>query len=217
VIKAIVSDFGGVVTLPLNEAFARAHNELGIPIDALGKAMRRATAHAGEPPIYALERGEITEAQFMATLGASLEAVLGHPVNLDGYGRRLMGELTPNEPLLDYYRALRARGLRLAICTNNVREWQPRWRTAEIDALFELVVDSGFEGTRKPEPAIYAIVLARLGMPAEACVFVDDLEVNVTGARDAGMHGVHFRDTAQAVAEIDALLAQFSVPSRSQM
>ena len=143
----------------------------------------------------------------MATLAASLEAVLGHAVDLDGYGERLMGELTLNEPLLDYYRKLRdERGLRLAICTNNVREWQPRWLPQLPGDLFELIVDSGFEGTRKPEPEIYAIVLERLALPGDACVFVDDLEVNVVGAREAGMHGVVFRDTAQAVAEIDELI-----------
>ena len=206
-IEAIVTDFGGVLTLPLNEAFARAHADLGIPVDALGKAMRHAAARDGEPPIYKLERGEITDAEFMAALGASLHAVLGHAVDLDGYGERLMGELTPNQPLLDYYRRLRdERGLRLAICTNNVREWQPRWLPTLPGDLFELIVDSGFEGTRKPEPEIYAIVLTRMRLPADACVFVDDLEVNVVGARQAGMHGVHFRDTAQAVGEIDALV-----------
>jgi putative hydrolase of the HAD superfamily len=207
VIKAVVTDFGGVLTLPLNEAFARAHAELGIPIDALGQAMRHAAEREGEPPIYKLERGQITDAQFMATLAGSLEAVLGHPVDLDGYGERLMGELTANEPLLDYYRKLRdEQGLRLAICTNNVREWQPRWLPTIPADLFELIVDSGFEGTRKPEPEIYAIVLDRLQLPADTCVFVDDLEINVIGAREAGMHGVHFRDTAQAVAELDALV-----------
>ena len=205
-IEAIVTDFGGVLTLPLNEAFTRANAETGIPVEALGKAMRRAAERDGEPPIYKLERGQITEHEFMDALREHLEAVLGRPVDLDGYGERLLGELSPNQPMLDYYRELRARGLRLAICTNNVREWQARWLPTLPDDLFELVVDSGFEGVRKPEPAIYAIVLERLGLPAGACVFVDDLEVNVTGARDAGMHGVHFRDTAQAVADIAALV-----------
>jgi putative hydrolase of the HAD superfamily len=81
-----------------------------------------------------------------------------------------------------------------------------------IDEVFELVVDSAFVGTRKPESRIYAITLERLGVPAEACVFVDDLEVNVEGARKAGMHGVVFRDTAQAIAEIDAALGRANVP-----
>ena len=204
-IRAIVSDFGGVLTLPLNEAFVRAHNELGIPVDALGRAMRHAEERDGERPIFRLERGQITESEFMETLQTSLEAVLGHAVDLDGYGERLMRELTLNEPLLEYLRALRERGLRLAICTNNVREWQHRWRTAEIDELFELVVDSGFEGTRKPEPEIYAITLERLGLPGEACAFVDDLAVNIDAAREAGMHGILFRDTEQTIAELAAL------------
>ena len=139
----------------------------------------------------------------------------GKPVELDGYGRRLMDALEPNTPLLDYYRRLRdERGVRLAVLTNNVREWQPIWRPRfEIDELFELVVDSGFEGTRKPEPEIYALTLERLGLSGEDCAFVDDVEVNVTAAREAGMHGIHFRDTAQATAELEALvLAAEPVP-----
>ena len=67
-------------------------------------------------------------------------------------------------------------------------------------------MDSGFEGMRKPEPEIYALTLERLGLPGEACAFVDDLEVNLPPARAAGMHAIHFRDTAQAVAELDALV-----------
>ena len=59
---------------------------------------------------------------------------------------------------------------------------------------------------RKPEPEIYALTLERLGLPAGACAFVDDVEVNVAAAREAGMHGIHFRDTDQAIAELDALV-----------
>jgi putative hydrolase of the HAD superfamily len=118
-----------------------------------------------------------------------------------------MSELEPNEELLAYYRSLRERGVRLAILTNNVREWHGAWRSRfAIDDLFELVVDSGFEGTRKPEPEIYALTLERLDLPGEACAFVDDLEVNLPPARAAGMHAIHFRETAQAVRELEALV-----------
>jgi putative hydrolase of the HAD superfamily len=98
-----------------------------------------------------------------------------------------MAAMQPNEPMLSYYRALhRERGIRLAVLTNNVREWQPRWRgPCRIDELFELVVDSSFEGVRKPEPEIYERTLARLGLPGDA----------------------YFRNTAQAIFEIDALTA----------
>jgi epoxide hydrolase-like predicted phosphatase len=205
VIEAVISDFGGVVTVPLGEAFTRANAQIGIPAEALGQAMRIAAAHDGEPPIFKLERGQITEGEFLTVLAQSLERVLGHAVDLDGYGERLMGEMKPNGPLLDYYRSLQELGIRFAICTNNVREWQPRWLPMLPPGLFEEVVDSGFEGTRKPEPEIYELCLTRLGLAAESCVFVDDLEINVTAARELGLHGVRFRDTAQAVAEIGAL------------
>jgi putative hydrolase of the HAD superfamily len=204
--RAVVTDFGGVLTTPLLEAFTHAHGELGIPLESLGAAMRLSASRAHEPPLYTLERGQLSEREFLADLAASLSEVLERPVDLDGYGRRLMHALQPNEPLIAYYRALRARGVRLAILTNNVREWQPLWRARlDADDLFELIVDSGFEGMRKPEPAIYALTLERLGLPGDACAFVDDLEVNLPPARDAGMHAIHFRDAGQAIAELDVL------------
>jgi putative hydrolase of the HAD superfamily len=207
VIKAVVSDFGGVVTLPLNEAFQRAHEDLGISLEALGKAMALVASRSPEPPLWTLERGQLSEPDFIAGLSAGLGEVLGRPVDLDGYGARLMDSLQPNEPLLSYYRSLRSRGIRLAILTNNVREWHEAWRTRlRVDDLFELVVDSSFEGTRKPEPEIYALTLSRLGLAAGDCAFVDDVEVNVIAAREAGMHAIHFRSTGQVIAELDALV-----------
>jgi putative hydrolase of the HAD superfamily len=207
VIKAVVSDFGGVVTLPLIEGFERAHAELGVPLDALRTAMELTASRAPEPPLWTLERGQMTESDFIAGLEAALTEVTGRPVTLDGYGARLMGELEPNQPLLDRYRLLRSQGVRLAILTNNVREWHDIWRSAfDIDALFELVVDSSFEGARKPEPRIYEITLSRLGLSASDCVFIDDVEVNVTAANELGMHGIHFNSTQQVLAELDDAL-----------
>ena len=88
-----------------------------------------------------------------------------------------------------------------------MREWEPLWRAKlPIDEIFEDVVDSAFVGMRKPEPEIYALALERLGVEASACAFVDDTEVNVDAARELGLHAVWFRDTRQAVAELDALL-----------
>jgi putative hydrolase of the HAD superfamily len=207
VIKAVVSDFGGVVTLPLMDAFKRAHAEIGIPVEALAKAMALVASRAPEPPLWTLERGQMSETDFIAVIAGGLSEVLGRPVDLDGYGARLMESLEPNESLLAHYRAMRARGVRLAILTNNVREWHDAWRQKipVVDELFELIVDSGFEGTRKPEPRIYELTLSRLGLKPADCAFVDDVEVNVTAANDLGMHGIHFRETAQVIAELDAL------------
>jgi putative hydrolase of the HAD superfamily len=207
-IRAIVSDFGGVLTSPMLGAFARLQERTGVPSDAYGEAMAHSLAHDGVHPLFALERGEISEADFFARLERGLEATLGRRVSLDGYAARLMDHLEPNHELFDHFRALRAeRGLRFALCTNNVREWEPLWRAKlPIDEVFDVVVDSAFVGTRKPEPEIYAITLERLGLPAEACVFLDDLEVNVEAAREAGMLGIVYRDNARALVELASLL-----------
>jgi putative hydrolase of the HAD superfamily len=103
--------------------------------------------------------------------------------------------------------------------TNNVREWEPRWRAMlPVDELFEVVVDSAFVGLRKPDPAIYRLTCERLGVAPERCLFVDDIEANCTAAAGLGMAAVWFRDTGQAIAEMRAALgdAQLSQPSRSQ-
>jgi putative hydrolase of the HAD superfamily len=205
----VISDFGGVLTSPLVAAFATAQDRTDIPPEAYGRAMTAATAQGGELPLFALERGEITEAEFLAELEHGLTEILGRPVSLDGFAARLMGALEPNDALFDYYRRLRARGLRLALLTNNVREWEPLWRPKlPIDEVFETVVDSAFVGMRKPDAGIYELTLERLGLPAQECVFVDDLAINVDAARALGMQGVHYHDTAQAIRELDALLAR---------
>jgi putative hydrolase of the HAD superfamily len=207
-IQAVISDFGGVLTSPLLHAFNRVQDDIDVPVEAYGAAMAASLERDGVHPLFALERGEITEAEFLARVGRGLQAGLGRSVSLQGFGERRMEGLDPNRELFDYYGGLkRERGLRFALCTNNVREWESRWRALlPIDDLFEVVVDSAFVGLRKPEPEIYALTLERLGLPAGVCAFVDDLAVNVEAARAAGMHGIVYAGTAQAIAELEALL-----------
>jgi putative hydrolase of the HAD superfamily len=207
-IDAVVSDFGGVLTMPLMTAFNRVQDEIDLPTEAYGPAFEHSLSRDGVHPLFALERGEITEAEFLVRLERGFEDTLGRHVSLHGFGTRLMDALGPNPELFDHFAALkRERGLRFALCTNNVREWEPLWRAKlPIDDVFEFVVDSAFVGTRKPEPAIYAIVLERLALPADRCAFIDDVELNVDAARDAGMHGIVYRDTPQAIAELEELL-----------
>jgi putative hydrolase of the HAD superfamily len=99
----------------------------------------------------------------------------------------------------------------MALLTNNVREWEPRWRAMlpEIDEIFEVVVDSAFVGIRKPEPEIYQLTLERIGggLGPQECLFVDDVEDNVAAARRLGMTAVQFRSSDQAIAEIEAALS----------
>ena len=206
-IEAVVSDFGGVLTTPLFAGFAGWQEEHGVPVEALGKALARAAAERGEHPLFELERGELSYDAFLGVLDSALAAEVGRPVAMAGFADSYWARLEHNEPFIAYLRELRARGVRLALLTNNVREWEPRWRPRwPIDELFETVVDSAFVGLRKPDPRIYELTLERLALPAASCAFVDDLEVNCDAARALGMHPVVFRDSEQAMAELDRLL-----------
>jgi putative hydrolase of the HAD superfamily len=206
-IRAVISDFGGVLTNPLSEAFAAMQRSSDISFEALGTALARLAEEDGVHPLFELETGRLSEHDFLARLGEALSQDLGQPVELHGFGEAYFAELKPNQPMLDRMRELRARGYRMALLTNNVREWQPLWRPVlPIDEIFEVLVDSGFVGIRKPDAEIYELTLERLGLPAEACLFVDDTEVNCDAARALGMAAVHFRDTEQTLAEMSAAL-----------
>ena len=210
-IKAIVCDFGGVLTTPLLAAFASFQDDNGISPENLGMAMREGLAEGEELPLFRLERGEISEDEFVERLEDGLEAILGHRPSLHHFRHQFFGALDPNEQMIELMRELKANGLKMAMLTNNVREWEPLWRSMlPVDEIFEEIVDSAFVGCRKPERRIYELTLERIGMPAEACLFVDDLQVNCEAAEKLGMQAIRFRDNEQAIAEIRAAVGQTS-------
>jgi putative hydrolase of the HAD superfamily len=212
-ITTIVSDFGGVLSTPLWPAFAAVQEHFGIPSDALGAAMAGAGEQLGVSLLEELECGRMTEADFLATLGARLEADLGRPVAMHEFPDRYWAALHPNADLIAHLADLRAAGYRMGLLTNNVREWEPRWRPMlPVDELFDAVVDSAFVGVRKPDPAIYRLTCERLGVPPGECVLLDDFERNCDAARAFGMEAVRFVDTDQTIAELDALLATRGAP-----
>ncbi len=206
-LRAIVSDFGGVLTTPLLRSFVAVQDEIGIAPEHLGEAMRTASEKRGENPLYELERGELAESDFLDLLADALEPLVGHRPHLHRFREVYFEALHPNHEAIALMRELKASGLKMALLTNNVKEWEPLWRSMlPVDEIFEEIVDSAFVGARKPEARIYELTLERIGLPAEACLFVDDIQVNCQGAEAVGMRAVHFRDNEQAIGEIRAAL-----------
>jgi putative hydrolase of the HAD superfamily len=206
VIRAVISDFGGVLTSPPVGSFLKFQEHSGVSLEKLGNAMAELARESdGEHPLFRLEKGLISEAEFLRQLGEALGGV-----ELEGFGERYFEHLHPNEEMIELMRRLRDRGLRMALLTNNVREWEPLWRAKlpDIDEIFEVVVDSAFVGMRKPEPGIYELTLERLGdgVSAADCLFVDDIEANCEMAVELGMTAVHYREPEQAIREIEATL-----------
>jgi len=205
--RAVVCDFGGVLTTPLIESFLEYQKQSGIPFEDIVGAMGQLTERTGKNPLHELEKGAITEDEFLT----SIEQEMGGGVSLRELHQVYFDHLRPNEEMIAFVRSLRVeRGLRSALLTNNVREWEPKWRSMlpEIDEIFEVVVDSAFVGMRKPDPRIYEVTVELLGggIRLEDCVFIDDIEVNCEAARSLGMAAVQFRSNEQAIAEVQTLL-----------
>jgi putative hydrolase of the HAD superfamily len=205
---ALISDFGGVLTSPLQAGFLAYQEETGVSLEQLGRAMAKATEEHGDHPLFVLERGEISEVEFRDRIEPHLESGF----DLTRLRTLYFDRIVPNRRMIEFVRDVRRRGTRTALLTNNVREWEPLWRSKlpEIDELFEVVVDSAFVGLRKPDPAIYELTIERLGdgvRPAD-CVFVDDLDVNCEAARALGMTAVRFVNAEQAIPEIESALAE---------
>jgi putative hydrolase of the HAD superfamily len=215
-IRAIISDFGGVLTNRLIEAFAAFQDETGISMEQLGRGMQRVAERDGEYPLFRLERGEISEADFLDNLAWGLELELGHRPTLHRFREIYFDALHPNEPMLGLMRELRDQGLRMAILTNNVREWEELWRSKlPLDEIFELIIDSGWVGMRKPQPEIYHLTIEHLGegLRPDDCLFVDDNADNVEAARALGLTAVQFHSNEQAIPEIRAALDGRGRPS----
>ena len=215
-IRCVICDFGGVLTTPLVGSFMAFQDQTGIPAEALGKAMGRIYERDGVHPLYELEKGHVTEHEFLNGLRTELTLELGHEPELHDFKEIYFRALDPNEEMIAEMRAVRDAGFRMALLTNNVREWEPLWRSMfPVDEIFELVVDSAFVGMRKPEPEIYRLTLERIRAhdPAELddlefseCLFIDDFEVNCEAARELGMDAVRFSANEQAIGEIRAAL-----------
>ncbi len=204
----VISDFGGVLTTPLVEAFASVQDRVGIPPKTFGEALRALNEREGTNPLFELECGRITEKEFQVQLADGLEPLLGHRPEIEDFGLLLFEALDPNPGMIDLIREVRRDGIRTSLLTNNVKEWEVKWRSMmPIDELFETVVDSAFVGCRKPDPRIYNLTLERVGLDPEECIFIDDMKINIDAANELGLHGVHFRETAQVRAEVHDLLA----------
>jgi putative hydrolase of the HAD superfamily len=206
-IEMVISDFGGVLTTPLAESFMAIQNSVGISPQNFGQALTAAAERTGKNPLFELECGRITDDEFTATMADELEPILGHRPEFREFGLTFFEALHPNAGMIDLIREVKRNGYRAALLTNNVKEWEPLWRSMlPVDELFETVVDSGFVGCRKPDPRIYEIMLTRIDLPPGACVFIDDMEINCEAAVELGMTAIHFRETAQARVELHELL-----------
>lgn len=205
VTRALLVDYGGVLTSPVGASFAAYERELGIAPGRSFELLLAASQTVGGGPIGALERGEMSTADFDAVLRTLLadagEHVPAEGSLLAGYFARML----PAGALWDLVAAARDRGVRTGLLSNSWgTDLYPRDRLA---SHFDVTVISGEVGLRKPDPAIYLLACERIGVPPQRCAFVDDLVRNVEAAVSLGMFGVvHAGDDAATTARVAAFL-----------
>ena len=208
-IRAVLWDFGGVITTSPFEAFNRYERERDIPRDFI----RSVNATSPDSNAWAqLESSAIDIATF-DKLFAQETGAAGHRIPGVDVLRLLSGDVRPE--MVDALRAIK-REYRVACITNNVRDAgegpgmaaddSAAAQVREAMALFDFVIESSVVGLRKPDPRIYELACERLEVEPAETVFIDDLGINLKPARAMGMTTVKAVSAAQALEELGDIL-----------
>ena len=192
------------MTTSITVGFAAFCLANGVDPDRMSAVLAEAYSADGERGqglVASVETGQISGQEFDRRLAEALSVGLPEPLNPLDLSARLFGTLVPEPRMTGMVEAARRGGLKTGLISNT---WGVR-PPPESHALFDVVVLSGREGIRKPDPEIYLLTAGRLGVPPEACVFVDDIPANVDGAREVGMAALLHRDPAITIRKLETL------------
>lgn len=198
-IRAVVFDIGGVLEItPDLGVDRRWEDRLGLPAGEIDERLadvwtggQLGTITLDDVHLALRDRLGLDEQQLTAFMADVWREYVG----------------TANTELIEYARALRPR-YKTGILSNSFVGAREREQAAyAFEDLVDDIVYSHECGMAKPDPRIYDLVCERLGARPAETVFLDDVEQNVAGARGAGIHAVHYRDNAQAIAETEKLFA----------
>jgi putative hydrolase of the HAD superfamily len=202
-IEAVIWDFGGVLTSSPFEAFARFEKERGLPADII----RRTNANNHFENAWAkFERAEV-DLETFDQLFAAESLALGAEVRGSEILPLLSGDLRPE--MVEALKRVKSR-FKTGCITNNLPAnaiGSASGRSlyiAEVMVLFDHVIESAKIGLRKPDPRIYRMMVEALGVDPGACVYLDDLGVNLKPAREIGMTTIKVVNAQQAISELEA-------------
>ncbi len=193
--KALLVDFGGVLTTDIWSSFAAFCEQRGLDPEAARKLFRENPAAI--EALRGLETGEVPSADFEQRLAALLGT------EPEGLIEGLFAGLEPVEPMLEMLRRAPELGIPTGLISNS---WVMEHYTDEIRELFDVVVISAEVGLHKPQPEIFQLAAEQLGLEPRDCIFVDDLRENCEGAEAVGMTAVLHRDIEETIARVDELL-----------
>lgn len=202
--QALIVDFGGVLTTPLQGSMERFADELEIEMGDLVRVALAAYSGEHDALVVGFETGRISEDDFARAFAERLSEVSGKTIHHEGIVDKIFGTLEAEEEMFEAVLSARRAGLKTALLSNS---WglgvYPRDRFTE---MFDVVIISGEVGLRKPDPAIFTLTVERLGVGASECVFVDDHPGHLEAAREAGMATVLHRTPGETISELRDVL-----------
>ena len=194
--KGLLIDWGGVLTTNLFTSFHEYCVREEIDPAELGK--RFSADPEFREMLISLEKGTMDEVTFEQRFAE----LLGVPS--DGLIDGLFAGVHPDVAMVQAVRAAHDAGIRTALVSNS---WGVhRYPHDVLAEIFDGLVISGEEGTRKPAKRMYELGAERAGVAAELCVFVDDLPFNLTPAQELGMATVHHTSAETTIPELERLL-----------
>jgi putative hydrolase of the HAD superfamily len=194
--QGLLIDWGGVLTTNLFASFHEYCVRAEISTEEL---IKRFSGDSGfRELLIALEKGAMEEREFerrfAELLGVASEGLI------DG----LFAGVQPDVAMVQAVRSAREQGVRTALVSNS---WGVhRYPHDLFGEIFDGIVISGQEGTRKPSKRMYELGAQRAGVAAELCVFVDDLPFNLKPAEELGMATVHHTSAEQTIPQLEELL-----------
>jgi HAD superfamily hydrolase (TIGR01509 family) len=234
-IEAVIFDVGGVVVGSPFIAISQAEEERGLPKNYINVALSKLGADGA---FQKYERGEIPYDEFIARWNVELNEVRENNAAYEQYAARrnlpapsLPASLAidahtlfsnmmavaerPNDVVVDLIKSLRAQGYKVAALTNNFQNdsTSGQMKKSFLGPLFHHFVESSVVGLRKPDPRFYLHACDLLGVKPTQAVFVDDIGVNLRGARQLGMTTVHvdIGKEAEAVENVKRIVRERGV------
>ncbi|MER7048027.1 HAD-IA family hydrolase [Streptomyces jumonjinensis] len=201
-VRAVWTDFGGVLTPPIQQDLETFCRRTGIPADAFRTAMAAVAEPFGGDLMAPLDTPLLSEDEWAARMNTRL-AALGVDTDLTGFGERWFEGRETNEEWLGHLRALRDDGIFVGMLSNMPPAWDRHWRRmTPPEGLFDGLALSFQTGVRKPQRGMFEVAAGMAGVRPEECLLVDDIEANCAGAEAAGWQAIHFTDASAAAAEL---------------
>ena len=197
----LIFDFGNVIAF---FDFEKATSKLGDRLGLSGRELYDKLGPLGfREQLQEYERGGISKVEFTSRILTMIHLDTTH----EEFASAWVDIFTPNESIIPVIKSLKEQGYRLILGsnTNDMHAAHFRRQFASTLSYFDHLVLSYEVGQIKPSRDFYLACVLAACVPPSECVFIDDLEENIVGAREAGLTGIVYRSTGDLMDRLKEL------------